>query len=266
MHHPGYWSELSVSILVLKGTVQWWCKKGPNLEGGLGRLLHSAFPTHPPLLLSYPFSSFSFFFYPFPKKKKKRQTGLHASCYYRLRDLWDWCFGRLMVIWGVAVGLTKCLFFSSLFLSTPLSPFLPPSLSSNSSSKGTAGDVPIKHVPQGLLLQLAPLASNIHPDDIWSRRPVRLFLSLSFYTSCPLAEICFYFYLLSQSSSLTRTLPFSIPYLAGCLSLSLSVMWCLALCKKAACLNQWSMQSASPWWELIRPVWLGETELRFSAP
>lgn len=100
---------------------QWWvarssggARKSPNLKGGLGRLLHSSFHTHfstPPLLSFFPPLSF-FFFNPSPKK---RQIGLHASCYCRPRDLWDWCFGRLMVIWGVAVGLTKCLFSSLSF-------------------------------------------------------------------------------------------------------------------------------------------------------
>lgn len=58
--------------------------------------------------------------------------------------------------------LDKVLIFFSVFLLTPL----PLSLSLNSSSEGTAGDVPIKHVPQGLLLQLAPLTSHIHPYGI----------------------------------------------------------------------------------------------------
>lgn len=60
--------------------------------------------------------------------------------------------------------LDKVLIFFSVFLLTPLPLSL--SLSLNSSSEGTAGDVPIKHVPQGLLLQLAPLTSHIHPYGI----------------------------------------------------------------------------------------------------
>lgn len=157
-----------------------------------------------------------------------------------------------MVIWGVAVGLTKCL-FSSLSFSWLL--YL--SLSLNSSSEGTAGDVPIKHVPQGLLLQLAPLTSHIHPYGIWSRRPVRYFVTFFSIHPAPL--------LISLSISaycLNLHLSPNPPFfhsLSFCLSVSFSVIWCLASCKKAACLNQWSMQSVSPWWELIRPVWLGET-------
>lgn len=109
---------------------QWWrarssdgARKGPNLEGGLGRLLHYLFHTHPPLLLSYPFFS-SLLFLCFSKEKTNRFTCKQLLQAKRPLGL---MFGWLMVIWGVAVGLTKCLFFFSLSLdSSP--PFLSPSL------------------------------------------------------------------------------------------------------------------------------------------
>lgn len=110
------------------------------------------------------------------------------------------------------------------FFSYFLSPFL------NSSSKGTAGDVPIKHVSQGLLLQLAPLASHIHPYGIWSRRPVRYFVP--FHLHIPPTCWNLFLFLLTVSIFICHpTLPFS--HRAVYLSLFLSVMWCLPSCKKA---------------------------------
>lgn len=104
---------------------------------------------------------FPFLFYPFPKKKTNRFTCKQLLQAKRPLGLMFWTTDGYL---RSCSRLDKVLIFFSLFLLTPP----PPShfLSLDSSTEGTAGDVPIKHVPQGLLLQLAPLASHIHPYGI----------------------------------------------------------------------------------------------------
>lgn len=100
----------------------------------------------------YPFFSFS-------KEKTNRFTCKQLLQAKRPLGLMFWTSDGYL---RSCSRLDKVLIFFSVFLLTPL----PLSLSLNSSSEGTAGDVPIKHVPQGLLLQLAPLTSHIHPYGI----------------------------------------------------------------------------------------------------